>query len=118
MRRAMDETKRRRNKQIAFNLEHGITPRGVVKRIKDLIDGVYDMDSARLELKAAQNLASYKDDGRKIPYPRPQAHRKGHVYRRQESRIRTCRRAARPAEKAQAGAVLGSRSTTEPEKIS
>jgi excinuclease ABC subunit B len=41
MRRAMDETERRRRKQLAFNEAHGITPRGVVKRIRDLIDGVY-----------------------------------------------------------------------------
>jgi len=60
MRRAMGETERRRNKQIAFNTEHGIIPRGVVKRIKDIIDGVYDADSARLELKAAQTVAAYK----------------------------------------------------------
>jgi len=60
MRRAMDETERRRNKQIAFNLEHGITPRGVVKRIKDIIDGVYDADATRQELKAAQIVAEYK----------------------------------------------------------
>jgi excinuclease ABC subunit B len=60
MKRAMDETERRRNKQIAFNTEHGITPRGVVKRIKDIIDGVYDADATRQELKAAQTVAAYK----------------------------------------------------------
>jgi excinuclease ABC subunit B len=60
MRRAMDETERRRNKQIAFNTEHGIIPRGVVKRIKDIIDGVYDADATRQELKAAQTVAEYK----------------------------------------------------------
>ncbi len=41
MRRAIDETDRRRQKQIAFNEANGIKPRSVVKRIKDLIDGVY-----------------------------------------------------------------------------
>ncbi|MFP5401466.1 MAG: excinuclease ABC subunit UvrB [Gammaproteobacteria bacterium] len=60
MQRAMGETERRRNKQIAFNAEHGITPRGVVKRIKDIIDGVYDADATRQELKAAQTAAEYK----------------------------------------------------------
>ncbi|MHB1401659.1 MAG: excinuclease ABC subunit UvrB [Thiobacillus sp.] len=60
MRRAMDETERRRNKQLAFNAEHGITPRGVQKRIRDMIDGVYNTDAARMELKAAQTVAEYK----------------------------------------------------------
>ena len=60
MRRAMDETERRRIKQTTFNLEHGITPRGVTKRIKDIIDGVYDADASRQELKAAQIVAEYK----------------------------------------------------------
>ncbi len=59
MRRAMGETERRRNKQIAHNLAQGITPVGVKKRIKDIIDGVYDHDAARQELKAAQNQARY-----------------------------------------------------------
>ncbi|MGA0033254.1 MAG: excinuclease ABC subunit UvrB [Burkholderiales bacterium] len=59
MRRAMGETERRRNKQIAHNLAQGITPVGVKKRIKDIIDGVDDHDAARQELKAAQNQARY-----------------------------------------------------------
>ena len=60
MKVAMDETERRRQKQMAFNKEHGITPKGVSKRIKDIIDGVYDKDEAQRELKAAQEQASYE----------------------------------------------------------
>jgi len=59
MRRAIDETERRRKKQIDFNAAHGITPKGVEKRIKDIIDGVYDADEERRQLKAAQEEARY-----------------------------------------------------------
>jgi excinuclease ABC subunit B len=59
MRNAIGETERRRIKQIAHNLAHGITPKGVTKRIKDIIDGVFDMETAQKELKVAQELASY-----------------------------------------------------------
>jgi len=59
MQRAIAETERRRAKQIGFNVEHGITPRGVSKRIKDIIDGVYDVESARSEQKAAEQQAAY-----------------------------------------------------------
>ncbi len=60
MRRAIDEIDRRRDKQIAFNLANGITPKGVVKRIKDIIDGIYNPDAANQELKAAQSRAKYE----------------------------------------------------------
>lgn len=60
MKLAMDETERRRRKQMAFNETHGITPKGVVKRIKDIIEGVYDKDQAQKERKAAQEQASYE----------------------------------------------------------
>jgi excinuclease ABC subunit B len=59
MKLAMDETERRRTKQLAFNEAHGITPRGVVKRIKDIIDGVYDAEAGKKELQAAQTFANY-----------------------------------------------------------
>jgi excinuclease ABC subunit B len=60
MRKAIDETERRRAKQIAFNQAHGITPKGVVKRIKDLIDGVYSEkagEQARQQTQAQQHQA-------------------------------------------------------------
>lgn len=60
MKLAMDETNRRRTIQTAFNKEHGIEPKGVSKRIKDIIDGVYDMDEGKRERKAAQEQANYE----------------------------------------------------------
>jgi excinuclease ABC subunit B len=71
MRKAMGETERRRRKQIAFNEEHGIIPRGVVKRVRDLIDGVYSeksgQDESRLDQQAmAVDDMSEKDLAREV----------------------------------------------------
>ncbi len=56
IKRALEETDRRRSKQVAYNEKHSITPKGIVKRIKDLIDGVYDATQAQ----AAQEEAKYE----------------------------------------------------------
>ncbi len=61
MKKAMDETERRRNKQIAFNLAHGITPRSIVKRIRDLIDGVYSEKSGKEAEKLEMQKALVED---------------------------------------------------------
>ena len=74
MAKAIGETERRRAKQIAFNTEHGITPRSIVKRVRDLIDGVYiektGRDAERLDQENAQRAQyealSEKDLGREI----------------------------------------------------
>ncbi|HQN13405.1 MAG TPA: excinuclease ABC subunit UvrB [Quisquiliibacterium sp.] len=60
MQRAMDETGRRRTKQIAFNAQHGIVPRGVQKQVREMIDGVFDPQQSRQELQAAQQQAKYE----------------------------------------------------------
>jgi len=57
MRPAMDETERRRQRQTEFNRVNGIEPRGVVKQIREMIDGVYDASQDRKEVRAAQTLA-------------------------------------------------------------
>ena len=60
MKRAIDETGRRRNKQIAHNKKQGITPQGIIKGVRDMIDGVYDAQEAHQQLKAAQTEAGYE----------------------------------------------------------
>jgi len=58
MRKAIDETERRRTKQIAHNLAEGITPRSIVKKVRDLIDGVYSEKGAKDDLKAVNEAAA------------------------------------------------------------
>ncbi len=63
MRAAIDETERRRTKQVTFNLTHGITPVGIVKEVKEIIDGVAYARPGRLApavLLAAEEAAGYK----------------------------------------------------------
>ena len=60
MKRAMQETERRRHKQLAHNDEHSIQPIGISKKVKDIIDGVYDADQLKSELMAAEESARYE----------------------------------------------------------
>jgi excinuclease ABC subunit B len=57
MKKAIDETERRRRKQIEFNEANGITPRSVVKHIKEMIDGVVSDKTAKEDLKRAEVAA-------------------------------------------------------------
>ncbi|MCX7265003.1 MAG: excinuclease ABC subunit UvrB [Betaproteobacteria bacterium] len=74
MKKAIGETDRRRTKQIAHNLAEGITPRSIVKEVRDLIDGVYSekagKEADRLERAAVQRAKveemSEKDISRAI----------------------------------------------------
>ncbi|PZP91964.1 MAG: excinuclease ABC subunit B [Variovorax paradoxus] len=74
MRRAIGETERRRAKQMAHNVAQGITPRAIVKKVRDLIDGVYSEKSGkeaeRIEQAALQRAKvedmSEKDIAREI----------------------------------------------------
>ena len=61
MKATIKETKRRREKQIKFNEEHGIVPQQIKKQDKDIIDGVYHEEDASKEIakleKAMQQAA-------------------------------------------------------------
>ena len=59
MRIAIDETNRRREKQIAFNLENNITPVGVTKKIKDIIEGTFDKGEVDLNRALKKEEARY-----------------------------------------------------------
>ncbi|WP_374494973.1 excinuclease ABC subunit UvrB [Zoogloea sp.] len=59
MKAAIGETERRREKQLAFNAANGITPKSVTKRIKDIIDGVYDAGSGDAVVNADDTRAQY-----------------------------------------------------------
>lgn len=71
MAKAIGETERRRARQIAWNEENGITPRSIVKRVRDLIDGVYsekaskEAEKQELQRAMAQDM-SEKDVAREI----------------------------------------------------
>jgi excinuclease ABC subunit B len=56
IKRAIAETDRRRSKQVSYNEQHSITPKSIIKRIKDLIDGVYDPE----QMQVAQEEARYE----------------------------------------------------------
>ncbi len=60
MQRAIDETDRRREKQALFNAANDITPRSIVKDVREMIDGVYDATASRQDLKAASAAAEYE----------------------------------------------------------
>ncbi|MBV8208727.1 MAG: excinuclease ABC subunit UvrB [Burkholderiaceae bacterium] len=71
MRRAIDETDRRRARQGEFNRAHGIVPQGVQKQVKELIDGVYEPGAARAGARQASaagavELMSEEQVGREI----------------------------------------------------
>ncbi|RZL67746.1 MAG: excinuclease ABC subunit UvrB [Variovorax sp.] len=71
MKKAIDETERRRARQIAHNEANGITPRSIVKQVRDLIDGVYSektgKEMAKLDLERAKvEDMSEKDISREI----------------------------------------------------
>ncbi|MGH8272880.1 MAG: excinuclease ABC subunit UvrB [Gammaproteobacteria bacterium] len=62
MRRALDETERRRTKQKAYNVEHGITPQGIRKAVRDVMEAAYGEHGTKVSAlsQAAEERAKYQ----------------------------------------------------------
>ncbi len=105
MKAAIGETTRRRNKQIAWNEKMGITPIGVQKRIKDMIDGVYDADEGEEAVARRADPGEVRVDAREGPGEGAEAPRAGHARCGEEPRIRDGSAVARSAYPAEGGDV-------------
>jgi excinuclease ABC subunit B len=62
MKKAIDETMRRRNKQIEFNKENNIEPKGIIKPVKDIIDGIYQTKKTSKGKSKDKEELLYTDD--------------------------------------------------------
>ena len=105
MKKAIGETERRRAKQIAYNEEHGITPRSIVKQVRDLIDGVYSAKASREMEKQELQRALTQDMSEKDVAARNQAAGKADAGTRAQPRVRAGGAHARPAGAAEGAGV-------------
>ncbi|WP_040628769.1 excinuclease ABC subunit UvrB [Microbulbifer sp. VTAC004] len=66
MERALEETRRRREKQLAFNQEHGITPKGIRKSVADILEGAVAPGVPKSKRKVAEGKGAYKVDAKPL----------------------------------------------------
>ena len=112
MKLAIGETDRRRASQTAHNLAEGITPTSVVKRVKEMIDGIYSDKGAKDDLQGGPRRPGRRGAERKGPEQADQAARTPDAGARQEPGVREGGAHPRPARGACASRLSAPRSAT------